>query len=160
MMERKTIQKWTVAFFGGMALFTVLSRAAYQQGTAVIHTAAPSSGTVSHPVRLTGKAVQTQEIAVTTLPGLRVGAVLGISLLAALWPRNVIRQMDAFRPNWRSGLYVLVLAAGFWLAYRVQRSGRLAYLAGILVILAGLYGAALILFTLAPPDFPIFMEMS
>ncbi len=42
---------------------------------------------------------------------LRVGAVLGISLLAALWPRNVIRQMDAFRPNWRSGLYVLVLAA-------------------------------------------------
>lgn len=57
-------------------------------------------------------------------------------------------------------LYVLVLAAGFWLAYRVQRSGRFAYLAGILVILAGLYGAALILFTLAPPDFPIFMEMS
>lgn len=32
---------------------------------------------------------------------LRVGAVLGISLLAVLWPRNVIRQMDAFRPNWR-----------------------------------------------------------
>ena len=76
MMERKTIQKWTVAFFGGMALFTVLSRAAYQQGTAVVHTAAPSSGTVSHTVRLTGKAVQNQEIAVTTLPGLRVGAVL------------------------------------------------------------------------------------
>lgn len=76
MMEQKTIQKWTVAFFGGMALFTVLSRAAYQQGTAVVHTAAPSSGTVSHTVRLTGKAVQNQEIAVTTLPGLRVGAVL------------------------------------------------------------------------------------
>lgn len=76
MMERKTIQKWTVAFFGGMALFTLLSRAAYQQGTAVVHTAAPSSGTVSHTVRLTGKAVQNQEIAVTTLPGLRVGAVL------------------------------------------------------------------------------------
>lgn len=76
MMEQKTIQKWTVAFFGGMVLFTVLSRAAYQQGTAVVHTAAPSSGTVSHTVRLTGKAVQNQEIAVTTLPGLRVGAVL------------------------------------------------------------------------------------
>ena len=76
MMERKTVQKLTVAFFGGMALFTLLSRAAYQQGTAVVHTAAPSSGTVSHTVRLTGKAVQNQEIAVTTLPGLRVGAVL------------------------------------------------------------------------------------
>ncbi len=33
--------------------------------------------------------------------------ILGIGLLAALWPRNVIRQMDTFRPNWRSGLYVL-----------------------------------------------------
>ena len=42
---------------------------------------------------------------------LRVGAVLGISLLAALWPRNVIRQMDAFHPDWRSCLYVTVLAA-------------------------------------------------
>ena len=42
---------------------------------------------------------------------LRVGTVLMVSLLAALWPRNVIRQMDAFRPDWRSCLYVLVLAA-------------------------------------------------
>ena len=38
---------------------------------------------------------------------LRVALILGIGLLAALWPRNVIRQMDTFRPNWRSGLYVL-----------------------------------------------------
>ena len=37
----------------------------------------------------------------------RVALILGIGLLAALWPRNVIRQMDTFRPNWRSGLYVL-----------------------------------------------------
>lgn len=42
---------------------------------------------------------------------LRLAAVLGISLTAALWPRNVIRQMDAFRPDWRSGLWVLALAA-------------------------------------------------
>ncbi len=76
MMEKKLLWKITAVFFGGMALFTLLSRAAYQQGTAVVHTAAPSSGTVSHTVRLTGKAVQNQEIAVTTLPGLRVGAVL------------------------------------------------------------------------------------
>ena len=34
-------------------------------------------------------------------------ALWGCGLLAALWPRNVIRQMDTFRPNWRSGLYVL-----------------------------------------------------
>lgn len=42
---------------------------------------------------------------------LRVGAVLGISLLAALWPRNVIRQMDAFHPNWRNCLCVALLTA-------------------------------------------------
>ena len=76
MMEQKTLLKITAGFFCGMALFTLLSRAAYQQGTAVVHTASPSSGTVSHTVRLTGKAVQNQEIAVTTLPGLRIGAVL------------------------------------------------------------------------------------
>ena len=76
MMEKKALWKITAAFFGGMALFTLLSRAAYQQGTAVVHTAAPASGTVSHTVRLTGKAVQNQELAVTTFPGLRIGAVL------------------------------------------------------------------------------------
>lgn len=41
---------------------------------------------------------------------LRAGAVLGIGLLAALWPRNVIRQMDVFRPDRRSCLWVMVLA--------------------------------------------------
>lgn len=41
---------------------------------------------------------------------LRVGAVLGIGLIAALSPRNVIQQMEDFRPNWRTGLYVALLA--------------------------------------------------
>ena len=45
-------------------------------------------------------------------------------------------------------------------ALRVNRSGRLGWLAGVLVILTGLYGAALILFTLAPPELPIFMAVS
>ena len=53
-------------------------------------------------------------------------------------------------------LYYLVLALGFWLAYRLHRSGRLAFLAGVLVSLVGLYGAALVLFTMAPPELPIF----
>lgn len=55
-------------------------------------------------------------------------------------------------------LYVLVLAVGFSLAYRAEKSGRIAYLSGVLVILVGLFGAALILFTLAPPELPIFTE--
>ena len=55
------------------------------------------------------------------------------------------------------GLYYVTMAAGFWLARRVSESGRLAYLSGVLVILTGLLGAALILFTLAPPELPIFV---
>ena len=55
------------------------------------------------------------------------------------------------------GLYYVTMAAGFWLARRVSESGRLAYLSGVLVILTGLLGAALILFTLAPPGLPIFV---
>lgn len=54
-------------------------------------------------------------------------------------------------------LYYLTLALGTVTAYRVTRSGKLAYLAGVLVIGVGLYGACLVLFTMAPPDFPIFI---
>ena len=55
------------------------------------------------------------------------------------------------------GLYLLALGGGFAFAGRVWRGGRIAYLAGVLVIAVGLYGAALILFTLAPPELPIFL---
>ena len=58
------------------------------------------------------------------------------------------------------GLYYLTLGLGFAAAFRVNRSGRLGWLSGVLVILTGLYGAALILFTLAPPELPIFMAVS
>ena len=42
---------------------------------------------------------------------LRVGAVLGLGMAAALWPRNVIRQMDGFRPGWKNCLGLAVLTA-------------------------------------------------
>lgn len=54
------------------------------------------------------------------------------------------------------GLYLAALGGGFALSYRMARSGRGERLAGVLVILVGLYGAALILFTLAPPGLPVF----
>ena len=54
--------------------------------------------------------------------------------------------------------YYVVLALGFYTAYKVERSGKLTFLSGLLVILVGLLGAALILFTLVPPDLPIFTE--
>lgn len=74
-MEKKTLWRTAGIFFGAMALFTLLSRAAYQQGTAVVRTAKPTSGTIDHSVQVRGKTTQSQELAVVTQAGLRVGAV-------------------------------------------------------------------------------------
>lgn len=73
--EKGSIWKWTGWFFGAMILFTLLSRAIYQHGTAVVTTASPGSGTINHTVQITGKTIQNQELAVTTIGGLRVGSV-------------------------------------------------------------------------------------
>ena len=53
-------------------------------------------------------------------------------------------------------LYTVTIAAGFRLAYRRMMDGTAAWAAGVLVIAVGLYGAALILFTMAPPLLPVF----
>ena len=53
-------------------------------------------------------------------------------------------------------LYAVTMAAGFRLAYRRMLDGTAAWSAGVLVIAVGLYGAALILFTMAPPLLPVF----
>ncbi len=73
--EKGRIWKLVGIFFAGMFLFTLLSRAVYQHGTAVVATAAPSSGAITHTVQLTGKTLQNQEQAVTTVAGLRVASV-------------------------------------------------------------------------------------
>lgn len=73
--DKSQLWKITGIFFAGMVLFTLLSRAAYQHGTAVVNTEAPKSGVIAHNVRITGKTVQNQETAVTTVGGLRIGGV-------------------------------------------------------------------------------------
>lgn len=73
--ETGGIWKWIGYFFGAMILFTILSRAIYQHGTAVVTTATPAGGTIDHTVQIYGKTVQNQELAVTTIGGLRVGSV-------------------------------------------------------------------------------------
>lgn len=73
--DKGRIWKLVGIFFAGMVLFTLLSRAAYQHGIAVVTTAAPSNGAITHTVQLTGKALQNQEQAVTTVAGLRVARV-------------------------------------------------------------------------------------
>ncbi len=72
---KSQLLKITGIFFAGMVLFTLLSRAAYQHGTAVVKTEAPKSGVIAHAVRITGKTVQNQELAITTVGGLRIGGV-------------------------------------------------------------------------------------
>ena len=73
--EKGGIWKWISLFFAVMILFTILSRAIYQYGTAVVRTEMPSSGTINHTVQITGKVLQNQELAVTTIGGLRIGSI-------------------------------------------------------------------------------------
>ena len=73
--EKRGIWKAVALFFAAMIVFTLLSRVVYQRGTAVVKTAAPKPGTISHTVRLTGKTEENQVLAVTTVAGLRVGSV-------------------------------------------------------------------------------------
>lgn len=54
-------------------------------------------------------------------------------------------------------LYVLAMAGGFFLAYRRQTKPVSQAACGLLVITAGMLGAALALFTFAPPEVPIFL---
>ena len=49
------------------------------------------------------------------------------------------------------------MAGGFALAWHLQRARLPAWLCGVLVIAAGIYGAALVLFSFAPPELPIFL---
>ena len=65
----------------------------------------------------------------------------------------------SFTAGWLNiTLYVLTLALGFRLSAKLCRTGQLSWLCGVLVIAVGLYGAALILFTMAPPALPIFLD--
>lgn len=54
------------------------------------------------------------------------------------------------------GLYVLCMAGGFAIAARLRKRRRPEWLCGVTVIAAGVYGAALVLFSFAPPQLPIF----
>lgn len=73
--EKGSIWKWIGVFFLAMVLFTLLSRAVYQHGTDVVTVQVPSGGTIDHTVQITGKTVQNQEVAVTTIGGLRIGSI-------------------------------------------------------------------------------------
>ncbi len=73
--EKGRLWKWTGIFFAAMLVFTLLSRAVYQNSVAVVTTTQPSNGAISHSVQVSGKTIQNQELAVTTVAGLRVASV-------------------------------------------------------------------------------------
>ncbi|MDO5344229.1 MAG: biotin/lipoyl-binding protein [Lachnospiraceae bacterium] len=74
-MKKRRLLQITGVFFALMICFTILSRAAYQEGTAVVHTNKPMNMAISHEVKAAGKVVQNQKIAVTTEADLRVASV-------------------------------------------------------------------------------------
>lgn len=55
------------------------------------------------------------------------------------------------------GLYVATMAFGFFLAWRLTCSGRMAPHLGTLIMLCGLWAAALLCFSIAAPPLPIFV---
>lgn len=73
--NNQLIWKAAAWFFGAMILLTLVSRAIYQHGIAVVSTERPTAGAIAHSVQAAGKTVQNQDLAVTTVGGLRVGSV-------------------------------------------------------------------------------------
>lgn len=74
-MKKSRLARITALFFVLMFCFTILSRAAYQEGTAVVKMSRPENRMIAHQITATGKVVQNQELAVVTEPDQRVTAI-------------------------------------------------------------------------------------
>ncbi|MCD7882391.1 MAG: biotin/lipoyl-binding protein [Lachnospiraceae bacterium] len=74
-MKKGKLIRFTAMFFAMMLAFTLLSRAADSSGVAVVTTSKPAGRTLSHTITATGKIVQNQELAVTTVADLRVKSI-------------------------------------------------------------------------------------
>ncbi|MCD8076265.1 MAG: efflux RND transporter periplasmic adaptor subunit [Lachnospiraceae bacterium] len=74
-MKKGKLVRATAIFFAMMLVFTLLSRAADASGIAVVTTEKPASRILSHTISATGKVVQNQEMAVTTVSDLRVSSI-------------------------------------------------------------------------------------
>lgn len=67
--------KMTAGFFAAMVVLTMVSRAIYQHGIVAVTTEKPTPGSVAHNIFASGKVIQNQDLAVTTVGGLRVASV-------------------------------------------------------------------------------------
>lgn len=75
MGKKKRLMRMTALFFAFLFSFTLLSRASWQYGTAVVSVSTPENRVISHQVVSTGKVTENQELAVVTEPDQRVTAI-------------------------------------------------------------------------------------
>lgn len=81
--------------------------------------------------------------------------VMPVLLLSAFYVLSGAFGIE--RPAVDIVLYFAVMGAGVGTAWRLRRSGTIRRCAGILTMVAGLYGLMLVLFSLAAPQLPIFL---
>lgn len=74
-MDKKRLLRAAAIFFSCMICFTILSRAANQAGIAAVATERPQNMMITHSVKVSGRIVQNQALAVTTEPDQRVTAI-------------------------------------------------------------------------------------
>ena len=74
-MKKNNLIRITILFFVLMLCFTILSRAAWQAGTAVVQVSKPESRMITHQISALGKVEQNQEYAVVTEADQRVTGI-------------------------------------------------------------------------------------
>ncbi len=94
-------------------------------------------------------------------PTFWAGALTGLlvmppALLAAYYVPLGALALESHKYNIL--LYVLTMALGFYLAWRLWRRGRVSHWLGTLVMLSGIYCAMLFMFTVCPPELPVFAQ--
>ena len=82
--------------------------------------------------------------------------LMPLALIAAYYTLTAGFGVEG-RPAIDIPLYFAVLALGWYVAGQLMRSGSAKRLLGVLVIAAGVFGAALVVFTIAAPPLPIFI---
>ncbi|MCC8121468.1 MAG: DUF6512 family protein [Oscillospiraceae bacterium] len=81
--------------------------------------------------------------------------IISIAMLAVGYVFHI--SLGGDRRMFDIGLYIVLLAAGFWLPGRLE--GASAHRAGLVILTLGL-GGAIVLFTFLPPDHILFADLS
>lgn len=88
--------------------------------------------------------------------GVLAGVLLSIALLAGAFYTLTAGFGLSAGPALDIPLYYICLAAAWLTAWKLNRSGGAGRALGLLVIASGVFGAALVVFSIAAPPLPIF----